>query len=54
MLPVFRVPVGVHIEYFVEEVSVSNVGALYKLKDKLKDPHLWDVIKIYSIGNITR
>lgn len=50
----FGMPFGVHIEYFVEEVALGNAGALYKLKDKLKYPPLWDVITIYSRGNVTR
>lgn len=31
---------GVNIEYFIEEKSLGNAGALFKMRDKLKDPFL--------------
>ena len=31
---------GVHIEYFNEEIPLGNAGALFRLKDKLKDDFL--------------
>lgn len=33
-------PFGVNIEYFVEETPLGNAGALFKLKDKLKEDFL--------------
>ena len=38
--PVTGKPFGVHIEYFVENVPLGNAGALYKLKDELKEDFL--------------
>lgn len=33
-------PFGVKIEYFVEDAPLGNAGALYKMKDRLKDDFL--------------
>ena len=38
--PVTNIPVGVHIEYYFETEPLGNAGALFKLKDKLKDDFL--------------
>ena len=38
--PVTGEPFGVHIEYFVEKTPLGNAGALFRLKDKLKDDFL--------------
>ena len=33
-------PFGVHIEYFEEKIPLGNAGALFKIKDKLKEDFL--------------
>ena len=38
--PVTNIPFGVHIEYYFETEPLGNAGALFKLKDKLKDDFL--------------
>lgn len=38
--PVTGKPFGVYIEYFEEKVPLGNAGALFKLKDKLKEDFL--------------
>lgn len=38
--PVTGRPFGVHIEYYEEETSLGNAGALFKIKDKLTDDFL--------------
>lgn len=38
--PVTGRPFGVRIEYFVEDVPLGNAGALYRLKDRLKEDFL--------------
>lgn len=35
--PVTGEPLGVNIEYFVEETPFGNAGALFQLKDKLTE-----------------
>ena len=35
--PVTGQPLGVNIEYFVEETPFGNAGALFQLKDKLTE-----------------
>jgi D-glycero-D-manno-heptose 1,7-bisphosphate phosphatase len=38
--PSTNLPFGVKIEYFIEEKPLGNAGALFQLKDKLKDDFL--------------
>jgi len=38
--PVTGMPFGVHIEYYFEEEPLGNAGALFKLKDKLREDFL--------------
>lgn len=38
--PVTDKPFGVHIEYYLEKEPLGNAGALFKIKDKLKDDFL--------------
>lgn len=38
--PITGKPFGVHIEYYEENVPLGNAGALFKIKDKLKDDFL--------------
>lgn len=38
--PVTQKPFGVKIEYFIEEQPLGNAGALFQMKDKLKDDFL--------------
>lgn len=38
--PVTKQPFGVNIEYFIEEISLGNAGALFFLKDKLTEDFL--------------
>ena len=48
--PITNKPFGVNIEYYVEEKPLGNAGALFKIKDKLKEDFL--LLNADSIFNI--